>query len=126
MIEHNVTAALADGYDVILEGILSRRSYGEVIERILASGLSMNYLYSFDVSLDGTLRRHRSRAIQDRDFTEDDMREWYPHAHVWEHDLERLIPESARLEATVARILAETGLDAQSWLIHSSTVRTSP
>ena len=38
MIEHNVMAALIDGYDVILEGILSVRSYGLVLDRLFSAG----------------------------------------------------------------------------------------
>lgn len=104
MIEHNVMAALVDGYDVILEGILSERSYGRVLDRLFSAGVSENFLYSFDVSLDETLRRHRTRPTTGRGFTEDDMRDWYPHAHPWGHELEQLIPESASLEDIVARI----------------------
>ena len=61
MIEHNVMAALADGFDVILEGILSVRSYGPVLDRLFSAGVSEHFLYSFDLSLDETLRRHRTR-----------------------------------------------------------------
>lgn len=104
MIEHNVMAALTDGYDVILEGILSERSYGLVLDRLFSAGVSENFLYSFDVSLEETLRRHRTRLTTDHGFTEDDMRGWYPHAHPWGHELEQLIPESASLEDIVTRI----------------------
>ena len=104
MIEQNVMTALTDGYDVILEGILSRRSYGLVLDRLFSAGVSENFLYSFDVSIEETLRRHRTRLKPDCGFTEDDMRDWYPHAHPWGHDLEQLIPESASLDDIVTRI----------------------
>ena len=108
MIEHNVMAALADGFDVILEGILSVRSYGPVLDRLFSAGVSEHFLYSFDVSLDETLRRHRTRVTTDCGFTEDDMRDWYPHAHPWGHELEQLIPESASLDDIVTRITHDT------------------
>ncbi len=104
MIEQNVISALTDGYDVILEGILSRRSYGLVLDRLFSAGVSENFLYSFDVSIEETLRRHRTRLTTDCGFTEDDMRDWYPHAHPWGHELERLIPESVSIDDIAARI----------------------
>ena len=107
MIEHNVMAALTDGYDVILEGILSVRSYGLVLDRLFSAGVSENFLYSFDISIEETLRRHRTRPTTDRGFTEDNMRDWYPHAHPWGHELERLISETASLDEIVARITQE-------------------
>lgn len=107
MIEHNVMAALTDGYDVILEGILSQRSYELVVDRLFSGGVSENHLYSFDVGIEETLRRHRTRVTPDTGFTEDDMREWYPHAHPWGHELERLIPESASIDDTVTRIMGD-------------------
>ncbi len=104
MIEQNVISALTDGYDVILEGILSQRSYGLVLDRLFSAGVSENFLYSFDVTIDETLRRHRTRLATDCGFTEDDMRDWYPHAHRWGHELERLIPESSSIGDIVSRI----------------------
>lgn len=108
MIEHNVMAALHDGYDVILEGILSVRSYGLVVDRLFTAGVSENFLYSFDVSIEETLRRHRTRSTPDLGFSEEDMRDWYPHAHVWGHQLERVIPESASLDDILTRIADDT------------------
>jgi predicted kinase len=108
MIEHNVMAALDDGYDVILEGILSVRSYGSVVDRLFTAGVSENFLYSFDVSIEETLRRHRTRATLDLGFSEDDMRGWYPHALLGGHPLERVIPESASLKDIVSRITDDT------------------
>jgi 2-phosphoglycerate kinase len=65
MIEQNVTTAPTDGCDVVLEGILSRRSYGLVLDRLFSAGVSENFLYSFDVSIEETLRRHRTLITQD-------------------------------------------------------------
>ncbi|MGB8857614.1 MAG: AAA family ATPase [Ilumatobacteraceae bacterium] len=110
MIEQNVISALTDGYDVILEGILSERSYGVVLDRVLSLGMSDNFLYSFDLSIEETLRRHRLRVTADCGFTEDDMRGWYPNAHPWGHELERSIPESSSIDDIVNRITEETQL----------------
>ena len=108
MIQHNVLSALADGYDVILEGILNVRSYGEVLDEIVVAHPSNNFLYYFDVSLPETLRRHASRRTPEHTFTEDDMRDWYPAAHSSHHELERVIPESSTAAETLRRIIEET------------------
>ena len=84
------------------------RSYGPVLDRLFSAGVSEHFLYSFDVSLDETLRRHRTRVTTDCGFTEDDMRVWYPHAHPWGHELEQLIPESASIDDIVAQIRRDT------------------
>lgn len=61
LIRHNVLEVLQDGYDVILEGILSVKSYGEVFETIFAEHPQENYIFYFDISLEETLRRHKAR-----------------------------------------------------------------
>ncbi len=111
MIEHNVGAALADGYDVILEGILSKTSYGEIVGRLLAPDRARGFLYSFAVSLDETLRRHATRATEDLGFSTDDMRSWFASGHPYGSTNERLILQSSSIDATVERIKYETGMD---------------
>src|SRR3989344_5524593 len=64
MILHNVVQALQDGYDVILEGILSVKSYGEVLEGIFKKHPKENYIFYFDVSFEETVRRHAMRPAK--------------------------------------------------------------
>lgn len=110
MIESNVLIALEDGYDVILEGILSVKSYSEVLERIFAKHPNENYMFYFDVSFDETVRRHATRA-KVGEFGEEDMREWYPIAHKSDHKLEQIIPESFSLQETLDFIIRTSGLE---------------
>lgn len=109
MIESNVLTALEDGYDVILEGILSVKSYSEVLERIFTKHPDDNHMYYFDISFDETVRRHATRE-KVGDFGEEDMREWYPAAHKSDHKLERIIPESFSLQETVDFIVRTSSL----------------
>lgn len=109
MIESNVLIALEDGYDVILEGILSVKSYSEVLERIFAKHPNENYMFYFDISFEETVRRHATRE-KVGDFGEEDMREWYPAAHKSGHELERIIPESFSLQETVDFIVRTSSL----------------
>ena len=113
MIQHNVLGALADGYDVILEGILSVPSYAGVLAALFEAHTSDNFVYFFDISVEETLRRHGSRKSAALTFDENDMREWYPAAGLCGHLLEQLIPETSTLDETVARIRRDTGIGAR-------------
>lgn len=103
MILHNTLEALGDGYDVILEGILSVRSYGEALEKMFRQHPTENYMFYFDISFEETIRRHKARVCRS-EFGEADMRQWYPAAHRSNHELERIIPEQYSAEETVAFI----------------------
>lgn len=109
MIRANVLTALEDGYDVILEGILSVKSYAKVLDDIFTQHPSDNYMYYFDISFEETLNRHQTKPNAHK-WTENDMKEWYPAAHRSNHRLESIIPESYSLEKTVETILSESGL----------------
>jgi adenylate kinase family enzyme len=110
MIQHNVLVALADGYNVILEGILSEKSYAATLEEIFTSHPEENYMYYFNISFEETMRRHNLRNIPEDKFGETEMREWYPAAHRSNHRLERIIPESSSFESTIDRIVREVGI----------------
>lgn len=101
MIKNDTLIALKDGYDVILEGILSVRSYGEVLEEIFKKHPKENYIFYFDISLEETLRRHQERKIPGNKFSEEDMKEWYTAAHRSGHELEQIIPEGYSKEETL-------------------------
>ncbi len=101
MIKTNTLIALADGYDVILEGILSVKSYAEVLDDIFAQHPQENYMFYFDISFEETIRRHNIRKTDEHRFGEEDMREWYPVAHRSNHKLEQIIPEEFTLDETI-------------------------
>lgn len=105
MIKSDVLIALNSGYDVILEGILSVRSYGELLDEIFAQHQGENYMYYFDISFDETVRRHAMRKTESMKFTDADMREWFPAAHRSSHKLEQIIPEYFSAQETVDYIV---------------------
>jgi predicted kinase len=111
MIKSDTLIALNDGYDVILEGILSVKSYAHVLDDIFVAHKGENYMYYFDISFKETLRRHNLRKTKAMQFTDKDMQEWYPAAHRSHHALEQIIPERFTLDETVAYILDTSKLD---------------
>ncbi len=108
MIESDVLIALKDGYDVILEGILSVKSYSEVLESIFNKHPKENYIFYFDVSFKETLKRHAARTLKAPKFGEQEMKGWYPAAHRSNHKLERVIPERFSIKDTVGFIKKTT------------------
>lgn len=111
MIRNDVLITLNDGYDVILEGILSVEQYSKVLDDIIANHSGESYIYYFDISFEETVRRHTMRKTKDMLFTENDMKEWYSAAHRSDHFLETIIPENSSLEETIATIVTTSELN---------------
>lgn len=110
MILHNVLQALSDGYDVILEGILSVKSYGKILDEVFAKHPKDNYIFYFDISFEETIRRHKTRIVKNTQFGESDMREWYSAAHRSNHEFEHIIPESFTIKDTTQYIKEVIGI----------------
>jgi predicted kinase len=92
MIKANVLIALEDNYDVILEGIFNVNSYKETFEDIFAVHELENYIFTFDISFEETLRRHRTKPNKD-DWTEADMKDWYHPKDFMGYDFEHIVTE---------------------------------
>ncbi len=100
MIRDNVLGALANGFDVILEGILKARGYRDVFATLFREHPRNNHLFYFHVSFEETLRRHRGRANAGL-FTEEHMRGWYKARDLLGYDFERGVSEASTLDETV-------------------------
>ena len=94
LVRDSVLAALSNGFDVILEGILSVRGYREVFTTLFREHPHNNHLFYFQVSFEETLRRHAGRAKAPL-FGEDDMRRWYKSDDLFGYDFERVIESAA-------------------------------
>lgn len=64
------------GYTVILEGILSNKKYGKMLQRLLADFNGTKYIYYFDLPIEETLRRHANKPNA-AEFGETEMRKWW-------------------------------------------------
>jgi len=103
MIKANVLTALEDGYDVILEGIFNMKPYKETFAQIFVAHPSDNYIFTFDISFEETLRRHRTKSNKD-EWSETDMRDWYHPKDFMGYDFEHIVTEASSVSETVRRI----------------------
>ena len=75
LIEQLAVYAKSTGYDVLLEGILSKNKYKEMLVRLLPY-FDTVHVYYLDISFEETLRRHNLRN-KNNDFGEEEMKEWW-------------------------------------------------
>jgi hypothetical protein len=106
LIKLNVQFALAHGYDVILEGILFSRRYGEMIRSLIDEHPGPAFVYYYDLPFEETLRRHASKA-NSGEFGEKEMAGWFVERDLLGVPGERIIGPEESQARTVARILAE-------------------
>lgn len=64
------------GYTVILEGILSNKKYGAMLQRLLNDFQGEKLIYYFDISFEETVRRHATKPNA-HEFGESEMRQWW-------------------------------------------------
>ena len=63
------------GYDVIVEGILTRERYGEMLQR-LSSLFDETHVYYFDIPFEETVRRHHTKPNA-HEYGEKELKEWW-------------------------------------------------
>lgn len=94
-----------NGYDVLLEGILSKNKYGTMLKRLLAE-FDETYVYYLDISFQETLRRHNLRN-NNNDFGEAEMKEWWKEKDLLGAKRERIIGEELSEDELVKLILTD-------------------
>jgi predicted kinase len=120
MIEYNTSISLLAGYDVIIEGILSNKSYQDILERLIASHKGESFAFYFDLSFEETLIRHKTKSNVAH-YGENEMRSWYSLSQRLNRDREYVIPEHMTEDQIYHRIVGITGLDVQETLKPSMT-----
>lgn len=108
LIQQTVEFALKRDYYVILEGILWSKRYSKMLHALLRQA-NETFVYYIDVSIEGTLERHKTKHNA-HEYGEKEMREWYINHDVLGTKNEVVIPESSSMEETVKLILMQTGL----------------
>jgi predicted kinase len=99
----DVTAryALSHGYRVIVEGIMDRHRYGEMLTELVRD--HDGRAFYLDVSWEETVRRHAMRPQADQ-FTVEEMRCWFRARDLLGVPEEQVIPENSTVPETVAVI----------------------
>lgn len=64
------------GYNVIVEGILASKWYGEMLRNLINDFNGQPHIYYFDIPIEETLRRH-SLKPNSQEFGEKEMRSWW-------------------------------------------------
>lgn len=106
LIEQTVRYALDAGYNVVLEGILHRGRYRDLLARLARDHQGPTLPYYLDVSWGETLRRHAARP-QSAEFSAAEMAGWYCRNDLLGWPEEQIVPESATLTETTTRILTD-------------------
>jgi adenylate kinase family enzyme len=99
--------ALGRGFHTVVEGILPTIRYGGMLEQLHRD--HGGHFYYLDIPFEETVRRHATREKASA-FTADDMADWYRPKDLLEQPRETVVDETSSLDATVQRILNETGL----------------
>lgn len=93
----------------MLDGIFHTVWYGEMLVRLDRDHPGSAYFYYFDIPLEETVRRHVTRDKATA-FSAEEMSAWYRERDLLDQPRETIIDHTSSLEATVDRILADTGL----------------
>ena len=108
LIDIMARATLAAGIPCVVEGILSARIYGPMLERLLADH-PRSFAYFWDVPFERTVLRHYTKPNH-HEWSVEDMRSWYTPHDLLPSGVERIIGEHECQQDAVERIVAETAL----------------
>lgn len=103
LLEQTVTYCLEKGYTVIIEGILSKPKYKEILMKLIESADCDSHIFYIDVSLDETIKRHKTKPIAN-EVTDEQLKSWYQPKNYLDVSDEVIIDESSTLEETVKLI----------------------
>ena len=94
------------GKNVILDGILDRWKYEEMLSLLIKAWGNCVHIYYYDVPLEVTLERHDMRLQKDI-FTKENMRSWYNSDNKLNVASEHIFDENVTIDEAVAKILAD-------------------
>jgi predicted kinase len=111
LMSHNVLYCLGHGYTVLWDSIFYANDRNKAYLRKILTELhpSDNFIFNFDISFEETARRHALRP-KSKDFSIEEMKEWYHPIESLGYSFEYPIPESNTLEQTISLIKQTAGL----------------
>ena len=93
-------------YNVIVEGILSTRKYGEMLQRVVAQ-FDRVFVYYFDIPFEETLRRHQTKIDKAKEYGATAMHKWWREKDYLTSITETIFHENVSLEEAVNHILQD-------------------
>lgn len=103
LLQQTVIYCLDKGYSVIVEGILSKPKYRNVLVELMEYAPCESHVFYLDVSIEETVRRHVTKPIA-TEVSEEKLRSWYQPKNYLDVPGEVIIDETSTLEETVERI----------------------
>lgn len=88
------------GYTVILEGILSNKKYGTMIQNLINNFDGDKSMYYFDIPFEETVRRHANKS-NSYEFGKKEMAEWWKDKDYLGVEGEKMIDENMTQEQIV-------------------------
>lgn len=76
LIDLTARYALAQGFHVVVEGILKESIYGSMLRTLASDHQGRSFAYRYDLTFDETLQRHLTKDVSDR-FGSSEMRQWW-------------------------------------------------
>jgi predicted kinase len=104
LLEQTVSYCLKKEYTVIVESILSKPKYKDTLVKLADSTAYTSHFFYIDVSLEETLKRHKTKPIAD-EVTDEQLRSWYQPKNYLDVPGEVIIDETSTLDETVNLIL---------------------
>lgn len=108
LIEQMVRYGWNVGYDVIVEGILSKEKYGVMLNRLITDCPATSHVYYFDIPFEETLRRHITKPNA-HEFGEKEMREWWKEGDELGVKGEQQLNHTMTAEEIVEHIMKDRG-----------------
>lgn len=109
LIDLTARYALDHGYHVIVEGIMSLASYGDMLTCLVRDHVGRSACFYYDLNFDETVHRHASRA-QASEYGSDLMREWYRERDLVPALHETIIGPDVSLDSAVSLMMDAVGL----------------
>lgn len=100
---------LDHGYHTIVEGIFAADRCADMLAALRADHRGRSHYYYLDVPFEETIRRHATKPLAS-DYGRAEMSGWYRDHDLLPGGVEQIIPATSTLDATVERILRDTGL----------------
>lgn len=109
LIDLTARYALDHGYHVVVEGIMSYASYGEMLTNLVADHLGRSACFYYDIPFDETIQRHRTKPTAD-EYGADLMAEWYRERDLIPALHEHIFDPSVSLDEAVRAMMTAVGL----------------